>query len=314
MNQSNIDVLNTFTLETLPDLDMAVLGALELYEHTTPPKISIKYKRPLVVGSGNGEVTGRIMFENFDAIFASESNYESKLAAIESIDGVVLISASGAKHAPIIVKRVKELGKHVTLMTTTENSEAHSLLDFASGDEEYVFPKNREPYTYNTSTYMGMILGLTGESAQEIGVFIKEHVAAIDFSKTAQYEKFFLIVPSKLSLIARMLQIKFIELFGRAIARDVETFDYVKRHAATIVTSKELFISFGEKNTMWGEEGARIHIPLPENANYATVMAIGYYVIGMIQKQHHPYFKESIEKYTQEVSRSFGHTITPIVE
>ena len=110
-----------------------------------------------------------------------------------------------------------------------------------------------------------------------------------------------------------MLQVKFIELFGRRIARDVETSEYMK-HAVTVVPSSELFISFGEENTTWGEPDKRFHIPLPENAGYATIMAIGYYVIAQIQKQHPPYFKDNITLYTEKASKIFGSEIRQIVE
>ena len=110
-----------------------------------------------------------------------------------------------------------------------------------------------------------------------------------------------------------MLQVKFIELFGRRIARDVETSEYMK-HAVTVVPSDELFISFGEENTTWGDPGQRFHIPLPENSGYAAMMAIGYYVIAQIQKQHPPYFKDNITLYTEKASKIFGSTINPVVE
>ena len=86
------------------------------------------------------------------------------------------------------------------------------------------------------------------------------------------------------------------------------------KHAVTVVPSNELFVSLGEENTMWGEPDKRLHIPLPENAGYATMMAIGYYVIAQIQKQHQPYFKENIAAYTKQASGIFGNTINPIVE
>ena len=70
MSNKNIDVLNTFTIDTIPDLDVAVLGALELFQKEKLPRIEISYKRPLVVGSGNAEATGRIIFEDTDAVFA----------------------------------------------------------------------------------------------------------------------------------------------------------------------------------------------------------------------------------------------------
>ena len=310
MNYKNIDILNTFTLDTIPDLDVAVLGALELFQKEKLPRIEILYKRPLVVGSGNAEATGRIIFEDTDAVFASESNFESKLKHVPDIDGVILISASGGKHAPIIARRAKELGKRVSLITNNSNAPAK---EFVENKDLFVFQKNREPYTYNTSTYMGMILGRTHENPKEIQNFIEKYINTISFPDLSRHNSYFFIVPPKFSGIIRMLQVKFIELFGRRIARDVETSEYMK-HAVTVVPSDELFISFGDENTMWGEPGQRFHIPLPENAGYVAMMAIGYYVIAQIQKQHPPYFKENITIYTEKASKVFGSEISTIVE
>ena len=313
MDYKNIDILNTFTLDTIPDLDVAVLGALELFQKEQLPRIEIPYKRPLVVGSGNAEATGRIIFEDTDAVFASESNFEEKLKSIKSIDGVVIISASGEKHAPIIEKCAKEYGKHITLITNTRGSSAEGELDKKHIFDEYVFPKNREPYTYNTSTYMGMILGRTRENPKEIQNFIEKYIDTISFPDLSHHNSYFFIIPPKFSGIIRMLQVKFIELFGRKIARDVETSEYMK-HAVTVVPSGELFVSFGEENTTWGEPDQRLHVPLPENAGYAAMMANGYYIVAQIQKQHPPYFKKNIAVYTKQASEIFGSTINPIVE
>lgn len=310
---TTLHTLETFTLDSIPDLDDVVIGALERFKQEQLPKIDFgRYKRPLVVGSGNAEATGRIIFEQTDAIFASESNYESKLKNIPAIDGVILISASGAKHAPIIAKKAKELGKPVMLITNTHDSEAKRELWLDNGDVENVFPKNREPYTYNTSTYMGMVLGYTQEDAAKILQFIREHVDTMDFSKFASFDKYYVIVPTQFSGVIRMLQVKFIELFGRTMGHDVETSEYVK-HATTVVPSHELFLSFGYENTSWGADDARINVPLPEWANYGAMIAISYYVIGKIQKQHPALFKQNIAQYTAEVSKVFGEEIKPIV-
>ncbi|MBI4175522.1 hypothetical protein HY523_02800 [Candidatus Berkelbacteria bacterium] len=314
MQQPNIDILTTFTTESIPDLDVAVLGALELFQTKPLPKLDLTaYRRPLVVGSGNAEATGRIIFEDSDAVFASESTFEAKLQSIPAIDGVILVSASGEKHAPIIEKCAQQYGKHVTLLTNSCDSSASQGLDHQHPYDEYVFPKNREPYTYNTSTYLGMILGHTQEDPASIDHFLRESMSGIDLSRLANYEKYFLIVPPQLAGIIRMLQVKFIELFGRMIARDVETSEYMK-HAVTVVPADELFISFGEENTTWGTPANRLHIPLPKEADYGAMLAIGYFVIGQIQKQHRPYFKEHLVDYTKQASQIFGTSITPIVE
>lgn len=314
MNTAHIDMLNQFDLTSIPDLDEAVLGALELFQTVTVPAINLSmYHHPLVVGSGNAEATGRIIFQDVTAIFASESDFEAKLRSMPSIDGVVVVSASGGKHAPIIAAKAKKYGKHVTLITNTPNSPASQELDHQHEHDEYVFPKNREPYTYNTSTYMGMILGYTGENPANILRFIQQDVANLTLPDLSKFEKFFLIVPPEFTGIIRMIEVKFIELFGRKIARDVESAEYVK-HATTVVPSEELFISFGQENTTWGQPANRVFIPLPTDAHYGAMMAIGYYIIGQIQKAHPPYFKQHLVEYTKQVSTIFNQTITPIVE
>jgi len=312
-DQSNITTMKNFDINSLPDLDTVVMAALELFEQAQLPKIDLNhYKHPLIVGSGNAEATGRIIFHDMDAVFASESNFEDKLNNIPEIDGVVLVSAAGGKHAPIIAKKARELERHVTLITNTAGSPAHTELDGEHDYDEYVFPKNREPYTYNTSTYMGMILGKTGEDPAQIKEFIEQNTLKIDWPDFSKFDKYYLIVPPEFAGIIRMLQVKFIELFGRNIARDVETSEYV-RHATTVAPADEMFISFGEENTTWGRPENRLHIPLPENAGYSAMMAVGYYTVAQIQKAHPQYFKENIAKYTKEVSKIFGQTINPIV-
>ena len=314
MGSPNLEILKTFDSDHLPNLDVVVLGALELFKEETLPEIKLeRYARPLVVGSGNAEATGKIIFKDQDAVFASESTYEEKLKHIKDIDGVVLVSASGGKHAPIIAKCSKEYGKHITLITNTDDSKTDSLLDHEYTYDKYVFPKNREPYTYNTSTYMGMILGFTREDPQAIYDFIQETVAAMDFPDFSKHDKFYLIVPPQFFGIIRMLHVKFIELFGRRVARDVETSEYVK-HATTVVPSDEFFISFGEENSKWGDPDKRLTVPLPDTGDYGAMMAISYYTIAQIQKQHPPYFKENIVRYTETISKIFGEEINPIVE
>lgn len=308
-----IDQLNNFDWDSFPDLDVAVLGALELFTKQPPPAIdTTQLQRPLVVGSGNAEATGRILFTGSDAVLASESTLETKLSNISAIDGVVLITASGDKHAPGIVATAHNHSQPVTLITNTPDSPAGQLLD-PETDQAYVLPKNREPYTYNTSTYMGMILGHTREDPAGVLDFIHAQVQALDWPELGAFSKYYLIVPPQFSEMIRMLQVKFIELFGRRLARDIETSEYV-RHATTVVPSEELFISFGEENRTWGEPHQRFFVPLPDDADYGAMMAVGYYVVSQIQAAHPDYFKEHIADYTGQLSELFGETIEPIVE
>ena len=305
--------LTTFDLSNLPTLDVAVLAALDLFNETPPTTIDIShYSRPLVIGSGNAEVTGSIISQGVDAVCASESTFAEKLATTPAIDGVVVVSASGEKDAPVIITTCRQAGLPITLLTTTAASSATRALDGYENSTVHVFSKNREPYTYNTSTYLGMILASTGESAGDIEQFIGSAVAT-SIPDLSHYNRFYLITPSRFAAINRMLSIKFIELFGRQVAYAIETDQYV-RHATTVVPSDELFISFGTPNTAWGSPDQRLHIPLPDNAGYGAMMAIGYYVIGQIQNSQPAYFADNINGYIEQVNRLYGSTLQPIVE
>lgn len=309
----NIHTLTSFDLNSLPSLDVVVLGALEMLAERDIPKISLEnIQKPLIVGSGNAEATGRIIFGDTDAVFASESNVDDKLANIHDIDEVVIVSASGGKHAPIIARKAHASGKHVTLITNTANSPAQQALS-ESELTALVYPKNREPYTYNTSTYMAMIQGWSGENPLAIADFIKANLDTLDLPDFSKYNKYYLIVPPEFSGIIRMLNVKFIELFGRNVARDIETSEYV-RHATTVAPSDELFIAFGEPNTTWGKPENRVNIPLPAGAGYVAMMAIGYYTVAQIQKAQPQYFKENIAAYCEFISGVFSENISPIVD
>ncbi|MBI2665258.1 hypothetical protein HYX12_01390 [Candidatus Woesearchaeota archaeon] len=298
--------IRSFTLQDLPDLDEVVLSALSLFSQEKIPPLKITYKRPLVVGSGNAAATGKIIFEESDAIFADESSFEKKLQNIPAIDGVILISASGGKHAPIIADICRKKGKKITLLTNNPSAPAKEFVD-----EVYYFPKNREPYSYNTSTYLGMILSKTKENPMEILIFIKELIEPKDYSIFSRYTKYYFFVPENLHGIIKMLHAKFTELFGRNIARDIETFEFSK-HATTIVPADELFVSFGRQESSYSAN--HISIPLPKNANYGAMMAVSYYIIGKIQRNHPPWFKQNIVSYCERATKTFKQEVKPIVD
>jgi len=296
-----------FNKKQLIDLDECVINALSLFIKKRLPKINLgNFKRPLVVGSGNAAVTGKMIFDDKDAVFADEGTYKQKLKAVKGIDGAVLLSASGGKHAPIIAKDLKKKKLKVILLTNNPNALAKKV-----ADKTFVMPKNTEPYTYNTSTYLSMIMAKTRENPRVILNHINKIKKKIpkNFNK---YDAFYIIVPEEFDNTREMLLTKFDELFGPVISGRVFTPEQTK-HAKTVVPSnKELFISFGYNNKIFGKN--RLNIELPSRSDYATVIAVGYYVIGHIQKQNKPYFKNNIEAYTKSASKIFGQRIKPIVE
>jgi hypothetical protein len=280
-------------------LDEAVINALNLYIKQGLPKMNLgNFSRPLVAGSGNAIETGKILFDGTDAVFATESTYEQAMET-HDIDGAVLISASGRKDAPSIAEKLKEKGIKRKLLTC--NPEAPAA-EFFNEKDVYVFPSLPEPYTYNTSTYMGMILSKTKEDPQEILQHIKKQADKKITKTLGKKTSYTLLVDKKHSLITPMLQTKFIELFARRFGRDVFTKQYAEAHATDVVkTPGELYVSFGYENKKLGEN--RLTIPLPKDADYGAMMAVGYYFCGKLQEQKKPYFKEYLVSWAEERGR-----------
>jgi hypothetical protein len=146
-----------------------------------------------------------------------------------------------------------------------------------------IMPRVREPYTYNTSTYFGYMLAETpdldlmqlrefimGEltdalssrakcngverSCSEKDLSAPSPQAPITVEMTgdidkildfASFSSFFIVLPDQFVLLREMFEVKFIELFGRKVARDIFTYEQM-RHATTVVQdSRELFLCFG---------------------------------------------------------------------
>jgi hypothetical protein len=311
MNQ-HLETLRGFTEGTLPDLDTVVLGALEFLSDVELPVINIGgFKKMLVVGSENALATGKMLFQDGNTIFRNESTYKEVFATQKDIDAVTVISASGGKHAIEIVKEAVARDLSTFLITNTQNSPAGTFLDPSCVT---VFPKVREPYTYNTSTYMGMLIAHSGEDPISLMEFIERNTAAKIPEILTVYDAFFFIVPAQFDAMRQMFKTKFDELFGPLLNARVFTVEQTK-HAKTVIPSEtECFVSFGEENMLFGKEANRLTVPLPPNAGPVAMMAIGYYMIGRIQKQFPPYFKDNIKNYAAETSRMFGQTINVIVE
>ena len=289
----------------LIDLNECVVNALKLFIEKGVPKLkSFNFKRPIVLGSGNAAITGKILFGDTDAVFADESNFIEKLNTVKNIDGAILISASGRKHAPIIAEELKKRNIETILLTNTKDSPAGKIIA-----KTYVFEKNIEPYTYDTSSYLGMILAKTKEDPRKILDAIKliDKQMPKDLSK---YDAIFMIIPDRFENMREMLVTKFDELFGPMLVGRVYTPDQAKHGRTVIESDKELFISFGYENKIFGKN--RINIELLEKSDYGTLMALGYYVIGLIQKAKPPYFKDNIASFIDRASKFFNEKIEMI--
>ncbi len=302
--------LETFTESDLPDLDEVVLGALDFLESVEFPELAISsHKQPLVVGSGNALQIGKLLFKGTAAHFAEEGEAVAKMNEVP-FDALYIISASGKKHAIMLAE--KGVASEIPTYLITANSESPART-IVGPERTYVFPHIREPYTYNTSTYLSMLFGMRQESPREIAEYIETNVAPLLTTPFHSFDAFLFTLPVEFGPIRKMFETKFDELFGPYVLGRAFTIEEVK-HAKTVVTGlTQCFISLGDGITV-GRPGTRITIPLPPECGPAMLIAIGYYIIGNIQKTHPPYFKNNIESYAKEASVFFGHQINIIAE
>ena len=291
----------------IKSLDDIVLAALDFFSKNEPVKLGAKeFKFPLVVGSGNAYNTGKIIFGNNSAIFATESDFKSVIKQYEplikskTISEVVVISASGEKDSVWELELAKKSGLKTVLITCSGDSSAAKI-----ADQVFTYRKLPEPYTYNTSTYLGMILSATSEKAETIKKTIKKIKVPRKFK---QYQSYSFILPDKFGSLAPMLDIKRHELFGPKVSLRAFSFGEA-RHAKFVVRDKkELVISFG-KNLYFGEPESRWEINLPDGSDYGTMMAVTYHLVGLIQKSKPDYYKKNIIRFcNNDGYKAYGST------
>jgi hypothetical protein len=292
----------------LPNLDEIVLKSLDFFIKNPPPALDLdQFEMPFVVGSVNAFFTGQIIFSGRAAIFANESNFESAVKSYQPIitqklvTQAVVISASGEKDSVWELELAKKLGLKTTLLTCKPNSTGAKI-----ADQILAYKSIAEPYSYNTSTYMGMILSTTGEKPEEIKKAIDGLTLPKDFGK---YQAYSFVLDDKYLNLTSMIITKGEELFGPRLMIRAYTQGYA-RHAKFINrTDKELVISLGTKNEYFGDPNNRWNIDLPADANFGTVMALSYYICGKIQEVKPAYFKQNIKAWANDYGpKAYGRT------
>ncbi|MDD5084036.1 MAG: hypothetical protein PHT88_03865 [Candidatus Moranbacteria bacterium] len=295
-------------MNTIANLDEIVLQTIDFFNQNRPPKIDLdSYSFPFVIGSGNAYNTGTILFSGRAAIFADESNFRTMIEAYRPaidkglITQAIVISASGEKDSVWEVELAKKYGLKTTLLTCNADSSAAKV-----ADQTFAYRKIAEPYTYNTSTYLGMVLSSTQESTERIRRFIESLTLPENFSA---YDDYSFILPDRFGSICPMLDIKNNELFGPfSLLRAFP--EGHARHAKFVIPSeRELIIGVGTALEHFGHPDHRLIIEVPEDASFGFVLALTYFITGKIQASKPPYFKDNIENYCLDYGpKAYGKT------
>lgn len=276
-------------------LNENVIKALEFFSQNQSPQFNVEsYSMPFVIGSGNAYNTGTILFSGKAAIFADESNFKSIIASYKPIiekgliTQAIILSASGEKDSVWEIELAKEYGLYTTLLTCGADSSAAKI-----ADEVFVYRKIAEPYTYNTSTYLGMILSAT----QENPATIKSLIENISFPENfSAYESYAFVLPDEFINICPMLDIKKSELFGSHVSLRAFPQGHARHAKFVIPSEKELVISINTENHFFGNKDHRWNIDAG-NISFGAMLSLTYYIVGKIQESKPPYFKENIENY-----------------
>jgi len=340
-----VDELNPTETMKIRNLDKVVLDGLdflaEVQDNNAMPDANLEFKMPLLVGSGLAINTLRIMYGDRSAVTATESNYQTEFKKWKGIDGIVIASASGGKHAPGLAAWAGPLGIPTVLITCNPITDAAKYVNKTivipspsmNARDKIKNPNAEpEPLTYNFATYVGMMMAKSGENARAIKKYIQNEVNPVleRFGRLNDYEAFFGVVPNSLGLLAERGIVKFQELFSQQYGVDFCAEDDSK-HAKTLVPTleskqiqinpetgapieykKELFLNFGGVKPAYGPENQRLNIPLPNDVDYATATSILYYVVGKIQESHPQMFKLNCAGYTKEQTKMFGKQINII--
>lgn len=290
------------------NLDENVLKALKFHSQNPLPKLNLdKFKFPLVVGSEGAYYTGRNLFSNQTAIFANESNFKAKtktysnLIKNKTIKETVIISASGEKDSVWEVELANKLGLETTLLTCEDESTAAQI-----ADTTLIYKKIAEPYSYNFSTYVGMMMSATRENPKKILDLIKKIKLPRNFKN---YQAYSFIIPNEFIEICPMIETKGQEMFGSRMIIRAYTPGRA-RHAKFIVRwDKELVISLGERNKYFGDPKSRWDINLPKSTEMATILSLTYYLVGKIQAAKPKYFQQNIINYATDYGpKAYGKT------
>lgn len=290
------------------NLDEIVLQASDFFIQNPPSKIDLgAYEFPFVIGSGNAYNTGTILFSGKSAVFADESNFRSLIEAYKPaiakglIKQAIIISASGEKDSVWEIELAKEYGLATTLLTCGSDSSAAKI-----ADNVFAYRKIAEPYTYNTSTYLGMILSATNENPESIKRFIDTLGFPEDFG---QHDAYSFVLPDRFGSVCPMLDIKRHELFGPHVSLRAFPEGHARHAKFVIPSEQELIIGIGASTDHFGHPDHRLDIEIPENAGFGFMLALTYFITGKIQASKKPYFKENIANYCLDYGpKAYGKT------
>ncbi len=155
------------------------------------------------------------------------------------------------------------------------------------------------------STYFSILYSFFKPNLDEL----ESKLENLNLPELENFDKFFFILPDEVKEAKEMIQIKWMELFGRELgfsAQNTSAF----YHGATVIKTDELFLNFSDLKPDQSLLGKNVWQTNSPPSDPAEAMALLYYTLGKIQQKHNGLlnkFEMSIKEYKNMVFKYF-HT------
>jgi hypothetical protein len=192
--------------EKIEKLDHYAIKTLESLPNWKYPELKIeKSGKNIFMGSGDAANTGKIFAQilggralnvcNYQIFFENEPNRDSD---------IYIVNASGGKDGLKMAKWLTERNWHPKLLTNNPEPPAGKYL---RPEDIFVFPADKEPPTYNVSTYASMIYWLLKEDLPQI----EDKIKNLEIPDLRKYKFIFFMVQDKYETLGRMATRKIAE-------------------------------------------------------------------------------------------------------
>jgi len=151
-----------------------------------------------------------------------------------------------------------------------------------------------------------MILSTTGEKAEAIKTMIAQLAPPTGLNA---YESYAFVLPDAFLDVTPMIDIKNNELFGPHLMIRAYPEGHARHAKFVHPWEKELVISIGFTNAYFGHPDHRWNIQFPDTASFGSMIALTYYICGLIQRGKPDYFIQHIRQYCADYGpKAYGKT------
>ena len=301
--------------DPIKTLDFYVGKALDFFETAGDYKLELPpCERPLVIGSQSGYWAGVQMFRSAKRAFAHAKEVNAQYVMDterDSLDGVVLVSASGSRQMVPLAEYALKCGLPVYLIVCEPDSSVTRKFKKRRKFTEILVHAPKEPPTINTCTYGRMLQGVTHEDPRLIRQFLSEMPKPAGGYRRAS--ALTIILSDRMEAVGEMVGWKINgEKIGRQAGGIAKYLTNLMHGGFVVDAPGELYVALGLKAK---EQAAlakvlravpsrrKLTVDFDRKTNGPlAVMLAGYSIVGRFQRKF-PAFQKNIPRYKRRTAR-----------